>query len=68
MIHVVMLPPTAASVVGTGASVLSDRSCEMARVQIYCSCPGSQTAPVRHAMKEPKDMKRSHGTRCSPCR
>ena len=37
MIHVVMLPPTAASVVGTGASVLSGRSCEIARVQIYCS-------------------------------
>lgn len=37
MIHVAMLPPTAASVVSRGASVLSGRSCEVARVQIYCS-------------------------------
>ena len=68
MIHVVMLLPLAASVVGTEANVLSSRSCEMGRVQIYCSYHHSQTTPVCRALKGPKDMKRFDGTHCSPCR
>lgn len=45
MINVAMLPPMAASVVSTGASALSGRSCEMAKVQIYCRYPQFSNRP-----------------------
>lgn len=45
IICVEMLPPTAASVGSTGASVPSGRSCEVARVQIYCRQPQFPNRP-----------------------